>query len=660
VSALRFLRRQPVRVAGVYLVVSFLWILFSDAAVLAFARAPGEIQTWSTVKGWVYVVIVAAMLYSLLEADRRAVERFKGRIERLNRLYSVLAEVSRVIVSLPEEPDVLAEVCRIATDVGGLRMAWVGMVDETTKILRPVATAGLAGGYLEGLDLSTRMPAEDRGPTVAALAGGRPVVMDDLSSEPPGAEWLRRAQERGFRAAAGFPLREGGRVVGAMSVYAAAPGHFGPDEVAVLERLADYVSFSLDYAADRRSRAEDERHLREWADIFRNTRVGILLTRAPGDVIGACNPAYAAMHGYSVDELIGQPIALTLPQERVDEVASQAARAADLGHYVFESVHLRRDGTTFPVSNDVTVVYDESGAALYGIATVTDITERRAEQDELERHREHLEDLVEARTIELRELNERLQQATAAKSQFLANMSHELRTPLNSIIGFSGILLQGMAGELQEEQRKQVEMVNRSGRYLLSLINNILDLSRIEAGRMLADVQPFDARDVMAAVEHTIRPLAEQKGLSLAVDVPDAPIAMRSDREKLQQVLINLAGNAVKFTEAGGVVLSACVSDDELVVRITDTGIGMTEEQIGLAFDEFYQVPDTRGAKAEGTGLGLPISRRLAEILGGAIEVESRVGEGSEFKVHVALALATPSSGPAGVRQAGGGHTIGS
>ncbi len=277
------------------------------------------------------------------------------------------------------------------------------------------------------------------------------------------------------------------------------------------------------------------------------------------------------------------------------------------------------------------VVCDEAGTPVRLIGTVQDITERKRAEEELKKHREHLEDLVEERTTELAEAKERAESADRLKSAFLASMSHELRTPLNSIIGFTGIIIQGMAGPLNEEQAKQLGMVRGSARHLLSLINDILDISKIESGQLKVVFEPLDMREAIEKAVRTVTPLAEKKNIALAAEVAPQVGQLCSDQRRVEQILINLLNNAVKFTEKGKVFLECRVEDSWLLTRVVDTGIGIKPEDMGKLFKVFQQIDTGLSRQHEGTGLGLSICKKLVEMLGGEIWVESEPGVGSTF-----------------------------
>jgi len=280
---------------------------------------------------------------------------------------------------------------------------------------------------------------------------------------------------------------------------------------------------------------------------------------------------------------------------------------------------------------------------------VLDITERKHAQLALLHAKETLEQTVVERTAQLQAALARAEAADQVKSAFLATMSHELRTPLNSIIGFTGILLQSLAGPLNAEQAKQLGMVQTSARHLLHLINDVLDISKLEARQMQIHAEPFDLAPVMEGVIASMRPQAQHKALTLAIALPDTPLRMVGDRRRVEQVLINLVSNAIKFTDAGGVTLSVDMlprsqsSDPSLGntirMRVADTGIGINADNQSKVFMPFQQVDSGLARTHDGTGLGLAICSRLVELMGGSLSVESTLGTGSTFTVTLPSTL---------------------
>ena len=241
------------------------------------------------------------------------------------------------------------------------------------------------------------------------------------------------------------------------------------------------------------------------------------------------------------------------------------------------------------------------------------------------------------------------EQANQAKSAFLANMSHELRTPLNAIIGFSELVMHRSKDALEPKQYQNLEKILVSADHLLALINDVLDLSKIEAGRM--DVRPATVNigTIVDQCLRTVEPLAQTKGLRLSSKVPKQLPELVTDQEKLKQILINLLGNAVKFTQKGSVDLTVDSSNDLVSFSVSDTGIGIPEEKLPEIFDEFSQVDSTSTREHGGTGLGLSISNRLAELLGGEINAESSLGQGSTFTLSIPTKCTTIASAKAKV-----------
>ncbi|MBU4556696.1 MAG: hypothetical protein KJ747_07490 [Actinobacteria bacterium] len=244
-----------------------------------------------------------------------------------------------------------------------------------------------------------------------------------------------------------------------------------------------------------------------------------------------------------------------------------------------------------------------------------------------------LERIVEERNQSLTHTNIDLTKATLAKSTFLASMSHELRTPLNAIIGFSGLLANGMVGNLEPEQEKQVKMINDAGHHLLKLVNEVLDLSAVEAGHTSIQRKPVDISASIRRIVDSVSPLAAERGLELSFEVAPGAERMGTDHLRLEQVLFNLLGNAIKYTDSGSIRISVHRTDDDVVFAVADTGRGIATEHLAQVFDDFYQVADGVTELAEGAGLGLTVSKRLVELMGGTLSATSTHGVGSVFTV---------------------------
>lgn len=275
-----------------------------------------------------------------------------------------------------------------------------------------------------------------------------------------------------------------------------------------------------------------------------------------------------------------------------------------------------------------------------------DISERHRAEAALRQLNRDLETRVAERTRELENAQRRAESADRLKSAFLATMSHELRTPLNSIIGFTGILRKELAGPLTLEQGKQLAMVHDSARHLLALINDVLDISKIEVDELAIGQEPFDLAASITRAVDLVRPSADAKELSLGVELDPRVETMCGDRRRVEQIILNLVNNAIKFTDRGSVTVRMRLvdgpPDPTVQIAVEDTGIGVPAGQMDLLFQPFRQLDTGLGRRFEGTGLGLAISSRLAKLMGGAIEARSEYGSGSTFTVTLPLQQVSP------------------
>ena len=394
--------------------------------------------------------------------------------------------------------------------------------------------------------------------------------------------------------------------------------------ILVLTRTSDLM---VDLADHERVQAE----LSGLASIVESSEDAILSWTREGRVT-SWNAGATALYGYQPDEIVGRPLEVLVPPERAGEakvMLNQILSGARIGH--FESERVRKNGTHVDVSVTLSAIRDRTGDVVGGATIARDITDAK-----------RMEAALAAAADQAME-------TSRLKSEFLATMSHEIRTPMNGVIGLNGLLLRT---DLDPSQRRHAEGVRTAGEALMAIINDILDFSKIEAGKLVIEPVDFDLSQLLEEVAGLLAEGAHAKGLELATDIqPDLPAALRGDAGRVRQVLVNLASNALKFTERGEVVIRVRLveQDSELVTvrfEVVDTGIGIAHEQRQRLFDPFSQADASTTRRFGGTGLGLAISTQLTEAMGGEMGMESEPGEGSTFWFTVPLERGAQLSSP--------------
>lgn len=425
--------------------------------------------------------------------------------------------------------------------------------------------------------------------------------------------------------------------------YLSAAAMRGPDG-----RTRGYMGVSRDVSRLRRAEAELAKSEARYHDLLEAANSIVLRWNAQG-LITFMNQYGLDFFGFTAEELIGMPVVGTIVPaaestgrdlvELMEDIHVHPERYANN-----QNQNVRKDGTLVWVSwTNKHIQWEHDGP--YEILSIgNDITLLKEYELALG---EKSTQLAEA-NIALTNTNELLRAADRMKSVFIASMSHELRTPLNSIIGFTGILLQGLPGPINDEQRKQLGIVRESSRHLLELINEVLDISKIEAGRVDLFLDNLELRALAATVLDSLSVSAQSKGLALLNTIPK-DIVLYTDAGRLKQILINLAGNAVKFTDSGQVSIGAEIIDGRCHIHVSDTGPGIAASEHVRLFQPFLQIDMSLTRRHTGTGLGLYLSRKIARLLGGDARVASEEGQGSTFTVELPLQCPGPAAeDPAG------------
>ena len=437
----------------------------------------------------------------------------------------------------------------------------------------------------------------------AALSQGEPWAGEFINRRKDGSEFIERALIT--------PLRQ-------------ADGH-----------ITHYVAVKEDITAARAA----EEQARKLAQAVEQSTESIVITNLAAE-IEYVNEAFVRATGYTREEVIGRNPRILHSGKTPPETYAAMWEAMRCGKAWSGEFHNRRkDGIEYIEHALVSPIQQPDGRITHYLAVKEDVTEKKRQSAELEQHRHHLESLVQSRTAEMQAAQRRAEEANAAKSTFVANMSHEIRTPMNAILGLANL----MRMDATPGQAEQLDKISDAGRHLMSIINDILDLSKIEAGKLLVENSDFALGAVLDHVRSMIHASAQAKGLTVEVDPGAVPLWLRGDPTRLRQALLNYAANAVKFTSSGTIRLRArLLGDDETGLRVRfeveDTGIGIEPELLPRLFEAFEQGDASNTRKYGGTGLGLAITRRLARLMGGEVGVHSTPGAGSTFWFTALLA----------------------
>ncbi|HEY2902970.1 MAG TPA: ATP-binding protein, partial [Polyangia bacterium] len=644
----------------------FFWprSVYGTLAVSAWAWAPHTVFVSAEV-GLLYLalrksqgdMLATARKQAIIDSSRQALEREVAERQRTEQLLSLQYVITRLLAASHTLQEAAPMLLRIVGENQHWHVGELWEVNETDAQLSCVEIWN-ADQY-RGDDYVKVRRAMKLGPD-NGLPGRvwyrqLPLWVADLAAEEafPLAAFRTEASLRGAFA---IPLRNGPKVIGVMAFYSQEVRDPNDDHLSMIGGLGGQIGQFME-------RKRIERGLRDSEDRYRSVIAaldeGIVLIDGEARVVTA-NASAERILGRSASSMIGQRCADTFTGT-VDE-EGHAVPSDELPF-----VRSLRSGE--PLSNAVMAIDRPGGDRVWisvnaqplrqfgqetphaALGSFTDITARKAAEESLRAAHAELETRVERRTSQLMEANQQLKReveereraqreqrlakeaadtANQAKSAFLASMSHELRTPLNAVIGFSELLEQEIFGDLNPKQRAYVGNVLISGRHLLQLVNDILDISKVEAGRMDLACEPTPIGGLVDVARSVIAAMASKKGIDLEVDVSSDLPEMFVDPGRIKQVLYNLISNAIKFTPAGGTVrVSAGVAGEAVQIRVTDTGIGIAQEHLPRLFREFEQLPQAAGTRPEGTGLGLALTKRLVELHGGTVRVESELGKGS-------------------------------
>ncbi len=580
----------------------------------------------------------------LEETRRRAVE-----LEAIN-------EIGRTISSVLDPQAVMRQIVEITKERFGYYFVNIMLVENSSLILEDSTTVGHTDHRLQ--PRSVTLDVQRPGITTDAVRTAQPVLVNDVLSDP---RYITLPELAATRAELAVPIEVKGRIIGVLDVQSDQPYAFTQSDVLLLQSLASQAGVALENA---RLFAETEAEARRRALISAVLQVATT-TLKPDDLLRRA--------AESISRQLEMPSAVMVWEPENDALRVVTVRSPDGSELLpppsDERTGIRmRVSTATPLSDalsrpEITLLQDIPRIATgrmgmlareWGLldAAIAPMVARgqplgllalgrqpghpsidSGELDFLRIVAANLSVALENARLyqEAVETAERLKEVDRLKSQFLANMSHELRTPLNSIIGFSRVILKGIDGPITDQQRQDLEAIYNSGQHLLGLINDILDISKIEAGKMELSFEPTDLTEIIRGVMSTAIALVKDKPIELQQSVPEDLPIITADSRRVRQVLLNLVSNAAKFTDEGFIRVEARTEGDFVVISVSDSGIGIPPEKLPTIFEAFIQVDASPSRKHGGTGLGLTISKSFVELHGGRMWLESELGKGSTF-----------------------------
>jgi two-component system sensor histidine kinase/response regulator len=555
----------------------------------------------------------------------------RNRAETILRLQARRAEALLELPMAAEQMDETAFMQRgqeLAEDLTESKIAFIHFVNDDEQTIelaawlrRPPEEHGTAVS-------DKHYPVSQAGLWAEALRQRAPVVFNDYvhatgqQGRPEGHADLERFVS--------VPVIENGKVV-----MLAGVGNKAADYTALDVESVQLISNAIWNMVQSRRNVAALRYSEQKFRLLSETASECIIWTAPDGRISYVSPAAKPISGFEPEAFMADPellIRITHPSDRA-QFKAHLEHPPEQDEGILEVRIIHAEGSTRWIGHNCRAIYDDQGNPLGRRSSNSDITERKRIETELEQYRQHLEELVDERTAQLAEARDRAEAATRAKSTFLANMSHEIRTPMNAILGMAHLLKRS---GVNPTQASQIEQINASGQHLLGLINDILDLSKIDAGKLVLDRTALTVAAIPGNVVSILSGQASRKGLRLIVDSGNLPGNLMGDPIRLSQALINLMGNAIKFTQQGSVTLRTHLLEENpesvlLRFEVEDTGIGIPDSVLARLFMPFEQADTTTTRKFGGTGLGLAITKHLVEMMGGEIGAESTPGKGSLF-----------------------------
>ena len=611
-----------------------------------------EIKKKRDIKAEIVEGMSARLIWDLLNELKAEHDGIQRNLAESKKLY----DIAIILASAHHLEDVLDTIIKESTEFVNAPAGSIAFYDAGAGELRIAASKGFSPKFLE----INRWKVRPNGMTAHILGAKKPVAISDIKKEPLFNNPLML--EEGVRSLIAVPLLANSRIIGILYIDDFKPRRWTANEISFLSLLGTQATFAIEKHQLLKELKDNTDSLLETKDYLKNVlndSADIIITTDTFGRIVEFNGGAERTLGYKIDEVIGRP-ASELYYNRDERIKILGKMGKDGGVSNYETQLAAKGGRVVDISLSLSHLHNSAGKVIGTVGISKDITQEkqiRIEIDnknrELKEVNDRLEERILERTLELEHANKGLERSNRVKNQFIANMSHELRTPLNSIIGFSDILLTDAFGSLNEKQARYANNVLTSGRHLLQLINNILDIAKIEAGRMTLDYSTFQLPAIIDEVMTIVQPLAAKKAVILEVKLDPELTEITADEIKLKQILYNLLSNAIKFTPQDGRVAFVAekgVADSSgqggqlLKISVIDTGIGIRTEDIDKVFEEFEQVDGSYSRRHEGLGLGLTLTKKLVELHGGIIRAESQFGKGSTFSFIMPTVISVQDS----------------
>ncbi len=574
-----------------------------DLSVRAPASLPGEFYH------------VAREFNAMLDANQAA----QVREQRHADFYKALSRTNGAIVRMSDPQRLYQEICRICVEHGHASIAYISLAEG--GVGKPVAWAGPAEVFISGFERASQPGAgEHRGLTVEALRTGVRQVSNDCVSDPRTLPWRELAAAIGTKAVAAFPFRCAEQTVGALSLHMTIEGFFDGRLIDLVEEMAGDISFALDNFARERARSAAEREAeanhQRFRMLFQAAPVSMSIVRMADQRLLDVNETFGLFTGQAPQALIGRNAfeeGLWPGNDERVAFLEQFRAHKRVRNFEMRGMHVSGEVRDYLLQADM-VEFDGHECVLAIASDVTDL--RQAAQ--------------------ARQAQAAAETASRAKTEFLSRMSHELRTPLNAVLGFSQLLQSDAKSPLTQGQHAQVEHIRKAGWHLLGLINDVLDMSKIEAGRVTVEKRAVELLDLLDEVVRINEGAASHHGITIVATYRAAPrMFVWADPGRLRQALINLVSNAIKYNRHNGrVTVSVSADTQRTLIDIEDTGLGMSSAQLQHLYEPFNRL----GREAhgiEGTGLGLALTRQLVQLMHGEIDVHSEINVGTRVRVDM-------------------------